>query len=66
MAAIKKVNESGELDADSTSGPADVKALYPSIDVNLAAEKVADIFLENGVEVDESSIDKRELGLYHH
>ena len=64
LAAIKKLNESGELDADCTIGSADVKALYPSIDVNLAAEKVAEVFLESGVEVDESSIDKRELGLY--
>lgn len=46
LAAIKKLNESGELDADCTIGSADVKALYPSIDVNLAAEKVAEIFLE--------------------
>ena len=48
-----------ELDVDCTIWSADVEALYPSINLNLAAEEVAEIFLENGVEMDERScIDK--------
>ena len=45
-------------------GSADVKALYPSIDIDFACEKVAEMYMSSNVEVDEDSVDKRELGLY--
>ena len=62
LAEIKKTNESGDLDEDCTVGSADVTALYPSIDVAFAAEKVCEMFIESEVEVEE--VDTRELGLY--
>ena len=64
MAAITEVNESGELDNRCIIGSADVKALYPSIDVDFASEKVAEMFMESKVSVNKNSIDKQELGLY--
>ena len=45
-------------------GSLDVKALYPSIDVDFAADIVAKEMYESTVEVNEESIDVEELGLY--
>ena len=47
-----------------TLGSTDVKALYPSIDIDFACEKVAEMFMTSDVDIDEVSVDKRELGLY--
>ena len=62
LAAIQSVNESGRLDERCTVGSADVTALYPSIDVEIAATKVNEMFVKSGVEV--ADVDTRELGLY--
>ena len=64
LAAVKELNESGQLDHMCTLGSADVKALYPSIDIDFACEKVAEMFMTSDVEIDEDSVDKREVGLY--
>ena len=45
-------------------GSADVKALYPSIDIDFTCEKVAEMYMSSNVNVDENSVDKKELGLY--
>ena len=62
LASIEDVNNSGDLDEECIVGSTDVKALYPSIDIDFAAEKVGEVFLESEVNVAE--IDSRELGLY--
>ena len=62
LAAIQSVNESGRLDERCTVGSADVTALYPSIDIEIAATKVSEMFFKSGVEV--ADVDTRELGLY--
>ena len=64
LAAVNDLNKSGQLDHMCTIGSADVKALYPSIDVDFTCEKVAEMYMSSSVEVDEDSVDKRELGLY--
>ena len=45
----------------ATIGSADVKALYPSIDIDFTCEKVAEMLMSSNVEIDEDSVDKREL-----
>ena len=62
LAAIRSVNESGVLDERCTVGSADVTALYPSIDVEFAAKKVCEVFMDSEVKVAE--VDTKELGLY--
>ena len=64
LAAVNNLNESGQLDQECTIGSADVKALYPSIDVDFTCEKVAEMYLNSNVTLDENSVDKKELGLY--
>ena len=62
LAAIRDMNDSDTLDGDITVGSADVKALYPSIDIDFAAEICGKMFIESEVEV--VGIDAQELGLY--
>ena len=38
--------------------------LYPSLDIDFTSEKVAEMFVESAVSVNENSVDKKELGLY--
>ena len=64
LAAVRELNESGKLDERCTVGSADVKALYPSLDIDFTSEKVAEMFVESAVSVNENSVDKKELGLY--
>ena len=62
LAAIHETNESGVLDEECTIGSADVAALYPSIDVEIASAIVSEMFIESDVQV--ADVDTRELGLY--
>ena len=62
LAAIQDVNDNGDLDEKCTVGSADVTALYPSIDIEFAAAKVGEMFVESGIEV--ADVDTEELGLY--
>ena len=62
MAAIKEANDSGKIGAETVIGSLDVKALYPSLDLDFTIEKVADEFLESEVKID--GVDDEELGLY--
>jgi hypothetical protein len=43
-------------------GPADVKALYPSLDIEFTVEKVCELFYNSEVKVE--GINVGELGLY--
>ena len=62
VAAIKEGNNSGRMGAKTVIGSLDVKALYPSLDLDFTIEKVADEFLESEVKID--GVDDEELGLY--
>ena len=62
LADIHETNESGVLDEECTIGSADVAALYPSIDVEIASAIVSEMFIESDVQI--ADVDTRELGLY--
>ena len=68
LAEIHEVNEAtrSDLQADEKLmvGSLDVKALYPSIDVDFAAEIVAKEIYRSQIQIDEDSVDAEELGLY--
>ena len=61
MAAIKETNEQNETE-DIIVGSADVKALYPSLDVESCAKIVSEMFVESDVKVE--GVDSEEIGLY--
>ena len=58
---IKRVNDEG-CDEDVIIGSADVKALYPSLDIDFTIEKICEIFY--GCDTTFECIDYDELGLY--
>ena len=62
LAAIEEANNSGRIDEDCIVGSADVKSLYPSLDIDFAAEKVGEMFLESGIDAEVTNT--KELGLY--
>ena len=62
LAAMEEANNSGRLDEGCTVGSTDVKALYPSLDIGFAAEKVGEMFYQSGIEVED--VNAKELGLY--
>ena len=61
LAAMEEANCSDRLDETCTVGSTDVKALYPSLDISFAAEKVGEMFYQSGIEVE--VVDTKELGL---
>ena len=62
MANIKEANDSRKIKKGTVIGSLDVKALYPSLDLDFTIEKAAEEFHESGVEIE--GIDYEELGLY--
>ena len=62
LAAIEEANNSGRIDEDCIVGSADVKSLYPSLDIDFAAEKVGEMFLQSGIDAEVTNT--KELGLY--
>ena len=40
-----------QVDNDLVVGSADVKALYPSLDMDLTIEKVCDVFFESDIQI---------------
>ena len=66
LAEITDVNENCEIGENDKLivGSLDVKALYPSLDINFTAERVADEFYSSPVSIDNESVDVGELGLY--
>ena len=61
LAEIRDLNQQG-IENDAVVGSLDVKALYPSLDVEFTAEIVAKEFRESQFEVE--GVDYKELGLY--
>ena len=61
LADIKEVNEQ-EIEGDICVGSLDVKALYPSLDIDFTSEVVAQEFYESTYEVE--GVNAEELGLY--
>ena len=61
IAEMKKAN-SVQVDNDLVVGSADVKALYPSLDMDFTIEKVCDVFFESDIQVE--GVDYEEVGLY--
>ena len=61
LADIKELNEK-RINEDIIVGSLDVKALYPSLDINFTAEIVSKEFYENEYELE--GIDVEEVGLY--
>ena len=61
LAEVEKVNNQPH-DSDVVIGSADVKALYPSLDLKFVIEVVCQEFHESNVKVD--GIDHKEVGLY--
>ncbi|PFX34698.1 hypothetical protein AWC38_SpisGene381 [Stylophora pistillata] len=61
LAGFKGVNDSHIVE-DVVIGSADVKALYPSLDIPFTIEKVCEVFYTSGVRVD--GLNKEELELY--
>ena len=62
LAVIEEANNSGRIDEDCIVGSADVKSLYSSLDIDFAAEKVGEMFLESGIDAEVTNT--KELGLY--
>ena len=64
MAGIKKANDelTNNVDNEVIVGSADVKALYPSLDVDFTVDKVCEVFY--GSEVRVEGVNVEELGLY--
>ena len=60
-ADIEKINTSN-VNTPIIVGSADVKALYPSLDIDFTIDKVCEMFQESSVKVD--GIDYEEMGLY--
>ena len=62
LAEFERLNSSGEVDDSCTLGSLDVKALYPSLDVDFTSKIVGEMFYKSGVNV--ASVNHKELGLY--
>ena len=61
LATVKSVN-SGDLHGNVDIGSLDVKALYPSLDINATADVVVKEFMDSEFKIEE--VDVSELGLY--
>ena len=61
LSRVREINETVNLD-NCVIGSMDVKALYPSIDIDFATEKCVDMITENDTSFDNINTD--ELGLY--
>ena len=62
LAGIQQANDSGMIQEDTVIGSLDVKALYPSLDLDHTIETAAEEFRRSDVEID--GVDDEELGLY--
>ena len=62
LAAVKNANDSGRIGPNTVVGSLDVKALYPSLDLEFTIEKVTEEFYSSKVKIE--GVDYEELGLY--
>ena len=61
LAGFAKINEE-QVTVPIVIGSADVKALYPSLDIEFTVEKVCELFYESSITIE--GVDYKELGLY--
>ena len=62
LASFKKINEDGGVPLNTIILSTDVKALYPSLDIDFTADIVCEMFAESNIAAE--GIDYDELGLY--
>ena len=62
LATFRQVNENAGLPVNTTILSADVKALYPSLDIEFTTDVVCDMFESSDLNIE--GIDYEELGLY--
>ncbi len=62
LTSIEEANSSGRVGPNTVVGSLDVKALYPSLNLDFTIPIVAEEFYESGVEI--AGVDEEELGLY--
>ena len=62
IASMQKTNQSYVINDDVTIGSLDVKALYPSLDIEFTVEIVSNEFYNSEVRIE--NVDYVELGLY--
>ena len=62
LAEIKEANDSEKIGCNTVVGSLDVKALYPSLDLDFTIDKVAEEFYESEVKIE--GVDYEEMGLY--
>ena len=62
LAAVKETNDSGKMNSNVVIGSLDVKALYPSLDLDFTIDVVSEEFYQSKVNME--GIDYEELGLY--
>ena len=62
LAAFQELNQSGGPDSNTVILSADVKALYPSLDVDFTTDIVCEMFQNSRISI--KGIDYEELGLY--
>ena len=62
LAGVREANESGKISEGTVIGSLDVKALYPSLDLDHTIEIAAEEFRRSDVEIE--GVNNEELGLY--
>ena len=62
MAAFQELNQSGGADSNTVILSADVKALYPSLDIDFTTDVVCEMFQNSNVDI--QGVDYEEVGLY--
>ena len=62
LAAIRHANNTDEVKSNSVVGSLDVKALYPSLELDFAIDIVCEEFYKSGITIQD--VDHQELGLY--
>ena len=62
MASIQQANNSMRVQEDTVVGSLDVKALYPSIEIDFATEKCVEMIQKS--QVNFKNVNTEELGLY--
>ena len=62
LAAFQELNQAGGADCNTVIFSADVKALYPSLDIDFTTDIVCEMFQNSGISI--QGADYEELGLY--
>ena len=62
MAEFDEINRAGGVDRNTIIGSADVKSLYPSLDIEYTTEIICEMFQQSDIDI--HGVDYDELGLY--